>query len=161
MSAKEIKTANKKVKIDKVAFDVPHYFLCPITGQVMVHPLKTRWGLHFEQTAILSWLKGSGTCPITLEPLQPSDLSPSKSLEKEIKTWRKNNGVSLSVAENKKNFKQIEHDISKYFLSKSPQSKEEEGIIDVVSPDDDKEERRKSARWSILRRKKCYASMDK
>jgi hypothetical protein len=82
--------ATTEVVINRTTFFVPNYYVCPpITGQVMVHPLKTPSGLHFEQTAILSWLRGSERFPLKLETLKPSDLTPCKNLKHEIRIWRK------------------------------------------------------------------------
>lgn len=67
---------------------VPDHFICPITLDVMVHPLMTRTGTSFERKAICSWLaKGYGVCPLTRQPLTPSDLVPNKKLETEIFRW--------------------------------------------------------------------------
>jgi hypothetical protein len=176
MSTNTRNLATTKVVINFTTFHVPNYYVCPITGQVMVHPLKTPSGLHFEETAILSWLKHSETCPLTLKPLTLSALIPSKNLETEIRNWRKVNGLHLD-RNNHKDFKQIEKDISTYFLSLESKeeveivellSPEEMGTLDltcspkIVSPVDNKRVRRKGARWNmnILRLKKtCYAPL--
>jgi hypothetical protein len=55
----------------------------------MVHPLMTITGRNYERDAILEWLeKGSGKCPLTRQPMSPSDLVSNRSLESKIKAWR-------------------------------------------------------------------------
>jgi hypothetical protein len=128
MSANSLKSATKKVVINNMTFDVPSSYVCPITRHVMVQPLKTRSGLHFERDAILSWLKVVGTCPLTLTPLQVSDLTPNMHLQHQIHTWRKANGLPLNG--NSKDFRPFENDIISYFLSLS--SEEEVGILERI-----------------------------
>jgi hypothetical protein len=158
MSAKNLKSATTKVVINNMTFDVSNSFICPITRQVMVQPLKTPSGVHFERTAILSWLKGLGTCPLTLSPLQVSDLTPNTYLESQIKIWRRDNGLSLDG--NSEDFNSLDNDVIRCFLSLS--SKDEVESIDltcspkIVSPVDNKGVRNNGARWSILRRQKMY-----
>ncbi|GKZ00577.1 hypothetical protein MPSEU_001009900 [Mayamaea pseudoterrestris] len=72
----------------------PDDFICPISLQPMVHPLTTRSGLNFERSAILNWLQqGTGACPLTRQPLRPSDLIPNKQLETRIRFWRMQNNI--------------------------------------------------------------------
>ncbi len=42
----------------------PNRYLCPITQEVMVHPMMDREGHNFEQAAILDWLQRSSCCPM-------------------------------------------------------------------------------------------------
>ena len=65
----------------------------------MIQPLVSRSGIHFERSAILAWLsEGSDLCPVTGNPLRPSDLVPDKRLEARLLFWRQNNGVVLNQA---------------------------------------------------------------
>jgi hypothetical protein len=78
-------------------------YICPITLQVMVHPLMTISGHNYERDAILEWLeKGSGKCPLTRQPLSALDLVPNRSLESKIEAWR----VACNVAKPDKNAKE-------------------------------------------------------
>lgn len=67
---------------------IPQEFICPITLQVMVHPLTTRTGLSFERSAILDWLECYETCPLTRQPLRACDLIRNVPLEARIGFWR-------------------------------------------------------------------------
>jgi hypothetical protein len=79
--------------------NVPSAFICPLSMQVMVQPLVTKSGQHFERSAILSWLaQGSGKCPVTGAALRPSDLIPDRQLEAKLFFWRQENSVVLSSA---------------------------------------------------------------
>jgi hypothetical protein len=77
--------------------NVPSAFICPLSMQVMVQPLVTKSGQHFERSAILAWLaQGSGKCPITGTSMRPSDLVPDRRLEAKLSFWRQANNVVLS-----------------------------------------------------------------
>jgi hypothetical protein len=83
-----------ETEINGKTFQVPNAFICPITLQLMDHPLVSRSGLNFERHAILSWLNtSSGTCPLTRKSMRLSDLIPNKHLEKIIWFWKENNGI--------------------------------------------------------------------
>jgi hypothetical protein len=74
--------------------EIPDEFICPISLQPMVHPLTTRSGRNFERSAILNWLRdGNGCCPLTRQPLRPSDLIPNRQLESRIRFWRTRNNL--------------------------------------------------------------------
>jgi U-box domain len=72
----------------------PSEFLCPITMELMVHPMATRHGQNFEKSAIVAWLRqGSGACPLTRKPLKISDLIHNHGLAAEIQLWRNVHGI--------------------------------------------------------------------
>jgi U-box domain len=74
--------------------EIPSEFVCPITMEIMVHPLVTRYGQNFERSAIVEWLEqGSGECPLTRKPLKMSDLIHNNYLATKIHLWCKANGV--------------------------------------------------------------------
>jgi hypothetical protein len=79
------------------ALKVPCDFLCPITQEVMKHPVMNKHGINCEQQAILEWLnKGNNACPMTRNPLRPSTLLPSVQLETDVRDWLKENGEEVS-----------------------------------------------------------------
>jgi hypothetical protein len=66
----------------------PFNFICPITQELMNHPVMNRWGANYERKAILEWLnKGNKTCPLTRNRLKPSMLIPNAALEAQIREW--------------------------------------------------------------------------
>ena len=73
--------------------DIPETFICPVTLDVMVDPLISRYGHNYERRAILDWLKtGTIDCPLTKQPLRPSDLIPNEQLRVRIAAWRITHG---------------------------------------------------------------------
>lgn len=46
--------------------EVPEEFLCEMTKKIMLDPMVSRYGTHFEREAILKWLNdGNNYCPVT------------------------------------------------------------------------------------------------
>jgi U-box domain len=77
----------------------PPEFVCPITMEIMVHPLATKHGPNFERSAIVAWLRqGSGECPLTRKPLTMSDLIHNNYLATEIATWRATHGIPTPLS---------------------------------------------------------------
>eukprot|EP00934_Nitzschia_sp_Nitz4_P002314 Nitzschia sp. Nitz4//scaffold42_size132992//38047//38739//NITZ4_003387-RA/size132992-processed-gene-0.7-mRNA-1//1//CDS//3329551682//2314//frame0 len=78
----------------------PPEFICPLTKKLMSDPMMSRYGNHFERSAIMDWLnKGNNYCPITGNPLRPSNLVSDKSLQWKIHYWAKKNGHELEQVE--------------------------------------------------------------
>ncbi|KAL3518633.1 hypothetical protein ACH5RR_021222 [Cinchona calisaya] len=70
--------------------DVPQYFLCPISLQIMRDPVTTITGITYDRESIEQWLKTSedATCPATKQPLhRDSDLTPNHMLRRLIQAW--------------------------------------------------------------------------
>lgn len=72
---------------------VPSEFVCPITMEVMIHPMASRYGHNYERSAIVEWILSSRECPLTRQPLTLRDLVPNHYLAGEIQAWREQNGV--------------------------------------------------------------------
>jgi hypothetical protein len=73
--------------------DIPASFVCALDGNAMRDPVRRGGegghGPTFERAAILSWLARFGhVCPVTGEPLAPSDLRPVPSLQAQLQEWR-------------------------------------------------------------------------
>lgn len=68
----------------------PDHFLCPLTLEVMDDPVQHKVTKHnYERGAILYWIYfGNATCPLTRQPLNPSDFLDNQELQKEICAWR-------------------------------------------------------------------------
>ena len=63
----------------------PDEFICPLTKQLMSVPVVSRYGIHFEKKAILEWLaEGNNFCPVTGNPLRPSNLISDPTLQWKI-----------------------------------------------------------------------------
>eukprot|EP01026_Neomeris_dumetosa_P005809 TRINITY_DN11747_c0_g1_i8.p2 TRINITY_DN11747_c0_g1~~TRINITY_DN11747_c0_g1_i8.p2 ORF type:complete len:184 (+),score=11.28 TRINITY_DN11747_c0_g1_i8:164-715(+) len=80
---------------------VPELYCCPITRDLMVHPvLLIESGQVFEKEAILNWIKsGKNTCPVAGSILEEIHLQTIYPLKSAIHQWAQENGVSMSGME--------------------------------------------------------------
>ncbi|XVF07524.1 hypothetical protein REPUB_Repub06bG0146600 [Reevesia pubescens] len=79
--------------------EVPKYFICPISLQIMKDPVTAITGITYDRESIEQWLlKGNNTnCPVTQQPLpRDSDLTPNHTLRRLIQAWCTEN-ASLGV----------------------------------------------------------------
>ncbi|XWS59378.1 hypothetical protein CRYUN_Cryun08bG0116700 [Craigia yunnanensis] len=79
--------------------EVPKYFICPISLQIMKDPVTTITGITYDRESIEQWLlKGKNTsCPVTQQPLSRHfDLTPNHTLRRLIQAWCTEN-ASLGV----------------------------------------------------------------
>lgn len=72
--------------------EIPQYFLCPISLQIMKDPVTTMTGITYERESIEKWLSkcsgGAATCPVTNQPLpRASGLTPNHTLLRLIQAW--------------------------------------------------------------------------
>ena len=90
MSFSSVVSKDMTLKESAIAMGVavPLEFLCPLTNEIIIHPLMTIYSISIEREAIISWLQtGNGTCPVTNKSLILSDLVPNKALEEKIFLW--------------------------------------------------------------------------
>jgi U-box domain len=88
--------------VSTVATDLPIYncnipdeFICPITKQIMKHPLYSRYGQTYDRDAILGWLTTqNNTCPMTQQKLYVSDLIRNRGLESRMAAWMNAHGAT-------------------------------------------------------------------
>ncbi|CAL5021588.1 unnamed protein product [Urochloa decumbens] len=73
------------------AAEVPHYFLCPISLEVMRDPVTLATGITYDRGSIERWLftDGHATCPVTRRALSPDemDATPNHTLRRLIQAW--------------------------------------------------------------------------
>ncbi|KAF4371031.1 hypothetical protein G4B88_002960 [Cannabis sativa] len=79
--------------------EVPKYFMCPISLQIMRDPVTTITGITYDRESIEKWLSttlvitssssnDTITCPVTKLPLpRDSDLTPNHTLRRLIQAW--------------------------------------------------------------------------
>jgi hypothetical protein len=71
--------------------EVPEYFLCPISLQILKDPVTTITGITYERESIEQWLKAAKsnpTCPVTKQSLpRDSELTPNHTLRRLIQSW--------------------------------------------------------------------------
>ncbi|KAF8686613.1 hypothetical protein HU200_043439 [Digitaria exilis] len=77
------------------AAEVPHYFLCPISLEVMRDPVTLATGITYDRASIERWLfsssgaGGHATCPVTRRALAPEEMdpTPNHTLRRLIQAW--------------------------------------------------------------------------
>ncbi|KAK6138455.1 hypothetical protein DH2020_027775 [Rehmannia glutinosa] len=69
--------------------DIPCYFLCPISMQLMKDPVTISTGISYDRENIEKWLFvcRNTTCPVTKQPLFTTDLTPNHTLRRLIQAW--------------------------------------------------------------------------
>lgn len=73
--------------------EVPQYFICPISLQIMKDPVTAITGITYDRDSIEQWLISNknhhhATCPVTKQPLpRDSDLTPNHTLRRLIQGW--------------------------------------------------------------------------
>ena len=72
----------------KASLQVPKYFLCPITQDIMENPIVAADGYTYEKKALVKWIKKKGTSPVTREELSKDHLFPNRLLKKQIEEFR-------------------------------------------------------------------------
>ena len=79
---------------------VPQYFICPITHNIMSEPYVDNEGNSYEEVAIKQWLMNNNTSPITRSPLSVSDLKLNRSLREAIQAFLNPGNVNTQVEPN-------------------------------------------------------------
>nr|DAD48362.1 TPA_asm: hypothetical protein HUJ06_018299 [Nelumbo nucifera] len=70
--------------------EIPQYFVCPISLQIMKDPVIVVTGITYDRESIEQWLSSgkNTTCPVTKQPLpNESDLTPNLTLRRLIQAW--------------------------------------------------------------------------
>ncbi|MCL7028424.1 hypothetical protein MKW94_001662 [Papaver nudicaule] len=71
--------------------DVPTYFICPISLEIMKDPVTIATGITYDRESIEQWLsssEASSYCPVTKLPLhKDTDLTPNHTLRRLIQAW--------------------------------------------------------------------------
>ncbi|KAL5214168.1 hypothetical protein ABZP36_003320 [Zizania latifolia] len=68
--------------------EVPSYFVCPISLQIMRDPVTLPTGITYDRDGIERWLLSAGTCPLTKQPVAPDcDPTPNHTLRRLIQSW--------------------------------------------------------------------------
>ncbi|KAL8517680.1 hypothetical protein ACS0TY_015785 [Phlomoides rotata] len=69
--------------------EVPSYFLCPISLEIMKDPVTLFTGITYDRESIEKWIfdQKHNTCPITKQLLSDTDLTPNVTLRRLIQSW--------------------------------------------------------------------------
>ncbi|KAL2932706.1 E3 ubiquitin-protein ligase PUB24 [Bienertia sinuspersici] len=74
--------------------EVPQYFVCPISLQIMKDPVTAATGITYDRCSIERWLKAAeAVCPVTKQPLPNDQLTPNHTLRRLIQAWCVANGA--------------------------------------------------------------------
>lgn len=75
--------------------DIPQVFVCPITCDMMVHPVIKNCGRIYERQALESWLTRNTRDPETRQEVALDSLRPIPELERYIAEYAKRNDFVL------------------------------------------------------------------
>ncbi|XP_058088554.1 E3 ubiquitin-protein ligase PUB23-like [Magnolia sinica] len=69
--------------------DIPRYFLCPISLEIMRDPVTLCTGITYDRESIERWIFSSKnmTCPVTKQPLPDTEVTPNHTLRRLIQAW--------------------------------------------------------------------------
>nr|WDS62663.1 E3 ubiquitin-protein ligase [Piper nigrum] len=70
--------------------EIPSFFICPISLEIMGDPVTVSTGITYDRESIESWIYSgkNKTCPVTRQPLQADlDLTPNHTLRRLIQSW--------------------------------------------------------------------------
>ncbi|CAA7016151.1 unnamed protein product [Microthlaspi erraticum] len=68
--------------------DIPNYFICPISLEIMQDPVTAVSGITYDRQSIVKWLKKVPSCPVTKQSLPlDSELTPNHMLRRLIQHW--------------------------------------------------------------------------
>ncbi|KAL1541421.1 E3 ubiquitin-protein ligase PUB23-like [Salvia divinorum] len=73
----------------EIEIEIPPYFLCPITLDIMRDPVTLSTGITYDRESIEKWLftQQNTTCPATKQQLPNLDLTPNTTLRRLIQSW--------------------------------------------------------------------------
>ncbi|KAK9279216.1 hypothetical protein L1049_012894 [Liquidambar formosana] len=78
--------------------EIPQYFICPISLQIMKDPVTAVTGITYDRESIEHWLLTAkdATCPVTNQPLSRdcNDLTPNHTLRRLIQAWCTSNATN-------------------------------------------------------------------
>ncbi|KAL1815113.1 hypothetical protein DCAR_0519343 [Daucus carota subsp. sativus] len=69
--------------------DIPNFFLCPISLEMMKDPVILSTGITYDRMSIEKWIYAgkNDTCPVTKLKLGDSELTPNHTLRRLIQSW--------------------------------------------------------------------------
>jgi hypothetical protein len=80
--------AGSVLGLDTAGLQVPWYFRCPISLELMRDPVTVSTGQTYDRASIESWVAtGNTTCPVTRAPLADYTLIPNHTLRRLIQEW--------------------------------------------------------------------------
>lgn len=73
----------------EIEIEIPSYFVCPISMQLMKDPVTVATGITYDRESIEKWVFScrNNTCPVTKQELVSTDLTPNHTLRRLIQAW--------------------------------------------------------------------------
>ncbi|KAA0715789.1 hypothetical protein E1301_Tti013876 [Triplophysa tibetana] len=106
---------------------IPQHLICPLSKQMFIDPVKTKYGNVYERKAIEEWIKTNQSDPLSKKELKTCDLKEDKNMKKSAQEFR--------LAQMEKIYKLLEkfrlQEFYKRFLDFG--IKEEQDFIDSVN----------------------------
>lgn len=73
---------------EELCINVPSFFRCPISLDVMKSPVSLCTGVTYDRSSIQRWLdNGNNTCPATMQVLHTKEFVPNHTLQRLIQIW--------------------------------------------------------------------------
>ncbi|KAF3789291.1 E3 ubiquitin-protein ligase [Nymphaea thermarum] len=75
--------------------EVPPYFKCPISMELMTDPVTACTGVTYDRKSIERWICGcrKSTCPATMQNLENFNFTPNHTLKRLIDSWKQSQGL--------------------------------------------------------------------
>lgn len=69
--------------------EIPSYFICPISMQIMSDPITVCTGITYDRESMEKWIYscGKNTCPATMQVMSNFDMIPNHTLRRLIQGW--------------------------------------------------------------------------
>lgn len=69
--------------------EIPSYFICPISMQIMRDPITVCTGMTYDRESMEKWVYscGKNTCPVTMQVMSNYDMTPNHTLRRLIQGW--------------------------------------------------------------------------
>ncbi|XP_078434469.1 plant U-box 23 [Wolffia australiana] len=72
--------------------EIPPYFLCPISLEIMKDPVTVCTGITYDRESIEKWIfsgnkRAEAVCPVTRQPIPNGELIPNHTLRRLIQSW--------------------------------------------------------------------------
>ena len=103
--------------------EYPENYMCPITLDLMLEPVKASDNKVYDKAAIIDWFKTNKVSPMTREELSPEFVK-QNDLQNEINEFIKKNNITVCPYSPKNNKKTLTSESSSY--SDSEESEEDE-----------------------------------
>lgn len=79
---------NRPVTLDQSNVQIPLYFRCPISLELMQDPVILSTGQTYDRSSIEKWVaSGNTTCPVSMQKLEDFTLIPNHTLRRLIQEW--------------------------------------------------------------------------